>query len=470
MQETSKTQSESETDISEHCSLNIQFDLDEEISDEKFYTYVKECIKNIKLEWSIYGKLYLKKIITSFKKTENVFTFRRYLKEPFKNILTDFILSILTKETKPHKDKNEKTLNNDINKNINKNDNDKIFLGKKIYREDKKEINNISKKEDENKNIMNLDEEKLNNIKEDEQKLVTKNDKTIEISKENKNMINEKGKLIDVLEDIILEQEHKSILDLFNYSAQRKCVELKDNSPITKKLLYEYLPKKTMISCLTSLLFLLSGKSIKESFVSNELSSFCKNSKKKIYFLDMDKSFYSYTLYNGNIIINKQFFDLMNSQKEKIQIGSCNFLLSIFHEMAFILAIKLLNNLNIFNYYKYRKDIIEQTGEKLEELLLGRKRKIVNIQGKEIIYTNFSQLPMKNVRYINNFKCYNNDYNRYRKNFELMYNDFHMNSGDKPDNNYFKYKKNDLNYERIDLKNSIFKNIKNFDLYDNINK
>ena len=77
---------------------------------------------------------------------------------------------------------------------------------------------------------------------------------------------------------------------------------------------------------------------------------------------------------------------------------------------------------------------------------------------------------MKNVRYINNFKVYNNDYNRYRKNFELMYNDFHMNSGDKPDSNYFKYKKNDLNYERIDLKNSIFKSIKNFDLYDNINK
>ena len=450
--------------------MNIPFDLDEEIDDEKFYTYVKECIKNIKSEWRIYGKLYLKKLITSFKKTENIFTFRRYLKEPFKNILTDFILYILTKETKPNKQKSETSLNKNID------DNDKLFLGKKTYREDKKENNNIeNKKEDENKNIMNLDEEKIETIKVNDKNKANKNSKNKvgkknEVSNENKNKVDEKEILMEYSEDIILEQEHKSILDLFNYSAQRKCVELKDNSPITKKLLYEYLPKKTIISCLTSLLFSLSGNSIKESFVSEELSSFCKNSKKKIYFLDMDKSFYSYTLYNGNIIINKQFFDLMNAQKEKIQIGSCNFLLSIFHEMAFLLAIKLINNLNIFNYYKYRKDIIEQTGEKLEELLLGRKRKIVNIKGKEIIYTNFSQLPMKNVRYINNFKVYNNDYNLYRKNFELMYNDFHMNSGDKPDNYYFKYKKNDLNYERIDLKNSILKNIKNFDLYGKINK
>ena len=381
----------------------------------------------------------MKKIITSFKKTENIFTFRRYLKEPFKNILNDFILYILTKESKPNKQKNETLINKD-NKN-----NDKLFLGKKTYREDKKENNNIENKKEEG-------------------------NKKNEESNISKNKFDEKKIIIDYSEDIVIEQEHKSIIDLFNYSAQRKCVELKDNSPITKKLLYEYLPKKTIISCLTSLLFSLSGNSIKESFVSNELSSFCKNSKKKIYFLDMDNSFYSYTLYNGNIIINKQFFDLMNSQKEKIQIGSCNFLLSIFHEMAFLLTIKLINNLNTFNYYKYRKDIIEQTGEKLEELLLGRKRKSVNIKGKEIVYTNYTQLPMKNVRYINNFKVYNNDYNRYRKNFELMYNDFHMNSGDKPDNNYFKYKKNDLNYERIDLKNGILKNIKNFDLYDKINK
>ena len=49
--------------------VNIPFQLGDEIDDEKFYLYVKECIKNIKSEWSLYFKLYLKKIIKSFIKT-----------------------------------------------------------------------------------------------------------------------------------------------------------------------------------------------------------------------------------------------------------------------------------------------------------------------------------------------------------------------------------------------------------------
>ena len=478
MQQNNKIQNESDTDISEHLSLNIPFDLDEEIDDEKFYIYIKECIKCIKSEWNIYGKLYLKKVITSFKKTENIFTFRRYLKEPFKNILTDFILYILTKENRKNSFSNSSLINKDLK---NKEDKDKTFIGNKTKRnEEIKEAkenmiqnNTNTKKIEDKNNTMDLDEEKSeNNEKENINNNSCKNNE-LKVNSEIKEKINNNEKnevLIDFSQEINLEQEHKSIIDLFNFSAQRKCVELKDNSAITKKLLYEYLPKKTMISCLTSLLFILSGNSIKESFVSNELSSFCKNSKKKIFFIDMDKSFYSYTLYNGYIIINKEFFDLMNSQKEKIQIGSCNFLLSIFHEMAFLLSIKLINNLNLYSYYKYRKDIIEQTGEKLEEILLGRKRKMATIKGKKMFYTNFAQLPMKNVRYINNFKYYNNDYNRFRKNFELMYNDFHMNSGDKPDKNYFKYTKNDLSYERIDLKKGIFRNVKNFDSFNDMNK
>ena len=88
---------------------------------------------------------------------------------------------------------------------------------------------------------------------------------------------------------------------------------------------------------------------------------------------------------------------------------------------------------------------------------------MTGIKGKKRFHTTFSQLPMKNVRYINNFKYYNDDYNRFRKNFELMYNDFHMNSGDKPNNYFFKYEKNDLGYEKIDLKKGILSSIKKFD-------
>ena len=77
---------------------NVPFQLGDEVDDEKFFRYVKECIKNIKAEWNEYSKLYLKTIINKFRKTTNIFTYRRYLKEPFKSILTDFIFYILTKK------------------------------------------------------------------------------------------------------------------------------------------------------------------------------------------------------------------------------------------------------------------------------------------------------------------------------------------------------------------------------------
>ena len=76
----------------------IPFQIGDEINDEKFYTYVKECIKKIKTNWNEYSKQYLKNIIAKFRKTQNIFTYRRYLKEPFKTILTDFLLYIMTKD------------------------------------------------------------------------------------------------------------------------------------------------------------------------------------------------------------------------------------------------------------------------------------------------------------------------------------------------------------------------------------
>jgi len=339
--------------------VNIPFQLGDEIDDEKFYLYVKECIKNIKSEWSLYSKLYLKKIIKSFRKTENIFTFRRYLKEPFKEILTDFILYILTKDNKKPEDEGEITLNNNIElpkketttllgkkterQNFEKNENEN---SKENKNKDKGNNENINK---ENKENMNENNDK-NNIKENSDKSEKDTNKIAEEENKDKDKEENKDKSNDIEDEIILNREYTSIIDLFNYSAQRKCVELKDNAPITKRILYEYIPKKTMISCLSAVLFDLGGKSLAETSVSSELSLFCKDSKKKIFFIDMDESFYSYTLYNGCLIINKKFFDLMNSHREKVQFGMCLSLLSIFHEMAFLLSIKMINNLNLYTY------------------------------------------------------------------------------------------------------------------------
>jgi len=257
--------------------VNIPFQLGDEIDDEKFYLYVKECIKNIKSEWSLYSKLYLKKIIKSFRKTENIFTFRRYLKEPFKEILTDFILYILTKDNKKPEDEGDITLNNNIE--IPKKETTTL-LGKKTERQnfDEKENENSKEKNEqgnneninkENKENMNENSDK-NNIKENSDKLEKETNKIAE--EENKDK--DKDKSNDIEDEIILNREYTSIIDLFNYSAQRKCVELKDNAPITKRILYEYIPKKTMISCLSAVLFDLGGKSLAEASVSAELSLF----------------------------------------------------------------------------------------------------------------------------------------------------------------------------------------------------
>jgi hypothetical protein len=82
----------------------IPFQVGDEINDEKFYSYVKECIKKIKTDWNEYSKQYLKNIIAKFRKTQNIFTYRRYLKEPFKSILTDFLLYIMTKNNLKEED------------------------------------------------------------------------------------------------------------------------------------------------------------------------------------------------------------------------------------------------------------------------------------------------------------------------------------------------------------------------------
>ena len=82
----------------------IPYQLGDDINDEKFYLYVYECIRKIKLTWNEYSKQYLKNIISKFRKTQNIFTYRRYLKEPFKTILTDFLLYIMTKNNLKEED------------------------------------------------------------------------------------------------------------------------------------------------------------------------------------------------------------------------------------------------------------------------------------------------------------------------------------------------------------------------------
>ena len=491
----------------------IPFQIGDEINDEKFYTYVKECIKKIKTNWNEYSKQYLKNIIAKFRKTQNIFTYRRYLKEPFKTILTDFLLYIMSKDNlkdedilklaepiidkswsvsvivKDNNTKEEKKENNDENSN----ENNEQLIGKKKKRkgtyqdysssssdsDDEKEENddkknNKEKNDDKDINNNNLGPNKKYEINEDKKEVKEdKEDKEEkEESKESEKMEeeeeNEHGVKHVCIEqnlkegEIKLDKEYTSIIDIFNYSAQRQCIELGSEAPITKYNLIDFLPQKTMVSCYETLIEDITGKKVDSRQIKEELSFFCKNSKRKIYFLDMDENIYSFTLYNGSLIINKKFLDLMKSKKDKIQFGMCYFLLSVFHEMAFLLVVKLINKLNIRKYYTNRKDIIETVGINLEENLLGRKKRMREIGGRKIYYTTFGLLPLKNVKYIANYKNYIIEFNRFRRQFVKMHNENPITMQHKMYVDYIKYEKNDLNYNKINLKDTLYNNTKKF--------
>ena len=492
----------------------IPFQVGDEINDEKFYTYVKECIKKIKNDWNEYSKQYLKNIIAKFRKTQNIFTYRRYLKEPFKSILTDFLLYIMTKNNLKEedilklaepiidkswpvsvivKDKDTKEEKKENKDNSDDNNNSDQMVGKKRKRkgtyqdysssssddnDDEKEKD--KKKEDskddnkENINKENKDDnDKDNNLGKDKKYELNEGKKDKEGKEENKESdkmeeeeeeISEKGVKHVYVEqnlkegEIKLDKEYTSIIDIFNFSAQRQCIELGSDAPITKYNLNDYLPQKTIVSCFVTVLSDTTGKEVDPKQIKEELLSFIKNSERKIYFIDMDESRYSFTLYNGSLVVNKKFFDLMNGKKDKIQFGVCYFLLSIFHEMGFLLAVKLIHKLNLRKYYKNRRDIIETVGEHLEESLLGRKKRMREIGGRKIYYTTFGLLPLKNVKYIANYKIYIIEFNRCRRQFVKMHNENPITMQHKNFVDYIKYEKNDLNYNKINLKDSLYIN------------
>ena len=258
------------------------------------------------------------------------------------------IFEISTKPTEEDNDDKDDKLGVDIKYGLEEIKN-KIEQKDKLKNEQKEKNTQKGTEDEKNQDSMKIEEKKEPN-KDDEDE-----DAEEESVGENKNEKQNNNKEININEEEIkIDKEYTVIIDIFNYSAQRQCIELKENAPITKHNLLEYLPKKTIISCFSTLLLDTTGKSLEFRQISSEMSLYCKNPKKKIYFLDMDESHYSFTLYNGSIIINKKFFDLMNDKKDNIQFGMCYFLLSIFHEMAFLLAIKLINNLNFLTYYKNR--------------------------------------------------------------------------------------------------------------------
>ena len=398
------------------------------IPEEKFIIYCKECIKDIK-NWSNYGKIYLKKIFSKIN-TQNIFYYRTKLKEPFKSIFTDFILTVLSKENKLKDDKED-----EIPCNLNLCPEDQFkkttiteieFLNKKKKRD---EID-YDKEEKENKKMKDKDKNKF--------------DKD---NKENKNRISifENNK-----DEIELDRDDILYIELINLIIEGKgsieLIELTIKSPITKREIIEYANKKSFLSCLSKLFLDVTSKNFEEKSLASEITSFLSNPKNKIYFIDMNLDFYSYTLYNGTILLNKNIYILLTSKKKEKNIcGKGLLLLSMFHEITYMLSCRVIGRINYSSFFKCRRDSNEEVGEYFEELFLGRKKRHRYSKGNKIAYTTINLIPIKNVRYLINIKNYGLNYIRFKNAFIKLYKSNLVGGKEKENIEYIKFYKNNIN-------------------------
>ena len=392
--------------------MAFTFTMGEKIPEEKLFSFIKETIIRIREEFTPYGKAYLKKVINCYSKSvSNIFTLRRQSKEPFKTIIDDFILFMLTKENKKI-DPNYKPPQ--IQKPPRNWPVSVIETDRKI-----ETYPPYTKMEaDKYKNYEKLTDEEIEKIKIDKIYLF----------------------FIDIIK---------------NYKSIQTCIELNEETPLLKSDLLNYFTKKAILSCLGKLLFDLAGKMLNENTLLSKVTNIINNNK--IYFIDMNESIYSFTLYDGTILINKSFYELLaDPGKDKPQFGRCLIILTIIHEITFMLTTMTIKKLNPATYFKYRKQILEDSGEYLEDTLLGKKKKTRNFKGKKIVYSNLGLLPLKNVKFINNTKNYSMDYIRFRRAFVKIHSDNPITSGDKLNIDYIKFQKIDLNYSNTEYKKDLF--------------
>ena len=238
------------------------------------------------------------------------------------------------------------------------------------------------------------------------------------------------------------------MINLFsrNKSNSNTIIELNEKSPMNRKDLMEYFNKKCLLSCYSKLLLDMTGKNFNEKSICSEIKTFINNPRNKIYFVSMNELMPSFMFYDGTIFLNKKIYDLMKSKiKEKIQFGKCQLLLSIFHEMANLLAFKIMGAVKIYSFFKSRKDITEEVGEYFEEILLGRKKRQRVTQGKKITYTTMNVFSLKNAKYINNLKNYPVNYTRFNKAFLKIYKENPISSKDVENETCMKYQKTNFN-------------------------
>lgn len=162
---------------------------------------------------------------------------------------------------------------------------------------------------------------------------------------------------------------------------------------INKKLICQFLKSETIHS---------AAKETLNQFRDNKLNNIDEESLKKsaesfmrndFFSISISDNIYAFTIYNGNIFINKKYFDYLNVDG-KIKISSLAIIITtIFHEFIHFLVRTLSEENNSNNYFLRSKNrpkkkenlILNESGNYFDRLLIGKYHGFYSIEAEYLL-------------------------------------------------------------------------------------
>ena len=186
-----------------------------------------------------------------------------------------------------------------------------------------------------------------------------------------------------------------------------------------KATLKQFLRSEAIISAIEETLKHFEDDKISNAgrnILNNKCDEFIENTK--FYSIDLNNSIYAFTIYNGNIFINKKYIDISNDDNDKKQLSALAIILfSIIHEFIHYLGRTLSNDETSRNYFlktknrikKSEKIEINESGNFLERLLIGNYYGFYSLDAEFL-------LDIRNYNVAYNIFC-NNFLENNKKNF-----------------------------------------------------
>ena len=178
-----------------------------------------------------------------------------------------------------------------------------------------------------------------------------------------------------------------------------------------KTILKQFLKSEAIMSALEETLKHFEDNKISNpgrNILKNKCDEFIKNTK--FYSIDLNNNIYAFTIYNGNVFINKKYIDIANDNNDKKQLSALAIILySIIHEYIHYLVRTLSDDETSRNYFlktknrikKSEKVEINESGNFLERLLIGNYCGFFSIDAEFLLNINNYNVPF-NI-FCNNF-------------------------------------------------------------------